>query len=68
MCLLRQVLAGPETGLPGPSGPQPTIGLVAEQVAGLAAEYLAEAGQGGEADRPRPAVFAADVLMSAYAA
>src|SRR5215472_11663064 len=31
--------------------------LVAEQVAGLAVEYLAEAGQGGEADRPRPAVL-----------
>src|SRR5262245_44774913 len=33
------------------------VWLVAQQVAWLAAEYLAEAGQGGEADRPRPPVF-----------
>ena len=33
------------------------VWLVAEQVAGLAAEYLAEAGQGAEADGARAAVF-----------
>src|SRR5262249_41344985 len=33
------------------------IRLIAEQVSGLAAEHLAEAGQGGEADRPGPAVL-----------